>query len=60
MALYYFDTSALVKYYHTEPGSAWVRQTIDARAPAGAKRVNRIYLAEVAMVESVLSANMKM
>ncbi len=26
MALYYFDASALVKYYVTEPGSTWVRQ----------------------------------
>jgi hypothetical protein len=26
MSLYYFDTSALVKYYVTEPRSTWVRQ----------------------------------
>jgi predicted nucleic acid-binding protein len=31
MAFYYFDASALVKYYVTEPGSAWVRQLIEER-----------------------------
>ena len=31
MALYYCDTSALVKYYVTEPGSTWVRQLIEER-----------------------------
>jgi len=29
MAIYYLDTSALVKYYVTEPGSVWIRQLID-------------------------------
>jgi len=29
MPVYYLDTSVLVKYYVTEPGSAWVRQLID-------------------------------
>ena len=29
MSVYYLDTSVLVKYYVTEPGSAWVRQLID-------------------------------
>ncbi len=29
MAFLYFDTSALVKYYVPEPGSQWVRDTID-------------------------------
>jgi transposase len=33
MAFYFFDTSAVVKYYVTEPGSAWVRQLIDAWEP---------------------------
>jgi predicted nucleic acid-binding protein len=33
MAFYYFDASALVKYYVTEPGSTWVRQVIDEQEP---------------------------
>jgi predicted nucleic acid-binding protein len=28
MTLYYFDASAVVKYYVTEPGSNWVRQLV--------------------------------
>ncbi len=31
MALYYFDTSALVKRYINEPGSTWIRQICNAR-----------------------------
>jgi hypothetical protein len=33
MAFYYFDASALVKYYVTEPGSTWVRQEVDYIVP---------------------------
>jgi hypothetical protein len=33
MILHYFDASALVKYYVTEPGGTWVRQIIDAQDP---------------------------
>jgi predicted nucleic acid-binding protein len=28
--VYYLESSALVKYYVTEPGSTWVRQVVDA------------------------------
>jgi predicted nucleic acid-binding protein len=34
MAFYYFDASALVKYYVTEPGSMWVRWLIEERETA--------------------------
>ena len=30
MIAYYFDASALVKYYILEPGSTWVRALINA------------------------------
>jgi len=40
---YFFDASALVKYYVTEPGSTWVRQHIDAEIP--------ILLAEITVAE---------
>ncbi len=29
MTTYYLDTSAVVKYYVTEPGSVWIRQLVD-------------------------------
>lgn len=45
MALYFLDTSALVKYYHDEPGSTWIRHIIDMRDE------NVIYLAEIAIAE---------
>jgi hypothetical protein len=28
MAIYYFDVSAVVKYYVPEPGSLWIRQLL--------------------------------
>lgn len=31
MAIYYLDTSALVKRYINEPGSTWIRQLCDTR-----------------------------
>ena len=30
MPVYYLESSALVKYYVTEPESTWVRQVVDA------------------------------
>jgi predicted nucleic acid-binding protein len=45
MAHYYFDTSALVKHYHTEPGSTKVDQILgEARA---ASSIARLTLTEV-------------
>jgi predicted nucleic acid-binding protein len=51
MALYYFDSSALVKYYVTEPGSAWVRQLIDERAAETSHFRHVILVAEITRVE---------
>lgn len=51
MAVYYFDTSAVVKYYVTEPGSAWVRQLIDARNPDNESALHVILVGEVTRVE---------
>jgi predicted nucleic acid-binding protein len=39
----FLDTSALVKYYVAEPGSAWVRQTFDSEP--------LIFLAEIIIAE---------
>lgn len=51
MALYYFDTSALVKYYVTEPGSTWVIGLIDARDPDTGLPVHTVFLAGASVVE---------
>lgn len=51
MALYYFDASAVVKYYVPEPGSTWVRQLLDAQDSGSAPARHLILVAEVTRVE---------
>lgn len=51
MGLYYFDTSALVKYYVTEPGSTWVRQLVDQVDANTGQPVNTVFMAEISLVE---------
>jgi predicted nucleic acid-binding protein len=51
MALYYFDTSALVKYYVPEPGSAWVRHIIEGHDPATRRPLHLIHVGEITRVE---------
>ena len=51
MAFYYFDASALVKYYVTEPGSTWVRQVIDEQEPVSGQARHIILVAEITRVE---------
>lgn len=51
MSLYYFDTSALVKYYVTEPGSTWVRQLVDQTDADTDQPVNTVFMAEISLVE---------
>lgn len=51
MNLYYFDASALVKYYVTEPGSTWVRELIDQGDPDTGEWLNTVSIAEVSLVE---------
>jgi len=46
MSIYFFDASAVVKYYHREPGMAWVRQVVDARASH-----NEIYIADLSLAK---------
>jgi hypothetical protein len=41
MELYYFDASALVKYYVLDPGSTWVRGIIVPEVAAAFARVHR-------------------
>jgi predicted nucleic acid-binding protein len=47
MPSYFFDSSAIVKRYHFEPGSAWVRSICDPRTRPP------LYLAQLAQVEVV-------
>ena len=49
MRTYFFDTSALVKRYITEPGSDWVRNLCDPQA------MNNVILTQITWVE-MLSA----
>jgi predicted nucleic acid-binding protein len=52
MAIYFFDTSALVKRYITEPGSAWIRQICEARDSLTDAQSNVIFISEITIVES--------
>lgn len=49
MAVYFFDSSALVKRYANEAGTGWVKAITDPTVP------NKIYIAEITGVE-VISA----
>jgi len=51
--VYYLEPSALVKYYVTEPGSAWVRQVVDAEANVLVSA--EITIAEVAAALGVIA-----
>lgn len=51
MSAYFFDTSALVKCYVIEPGSAWVRQVSGARDLDTKERLNQISVSQIAIVE---------
>jgi len=53
MASFYFDSSALVKYYIIESGTAWVRNLIDGRLDEG--WANTIFTSALTWAE-VLSA----
>lgn len=51
MAIFFFDASALVKYYVTEPGSTWIRQLIDGRDPVTNGFYHTIFVAGITRVE---------
>ena len=52
MNYYFFDTSALVKYYVSEAGSKWVKELVDARLPDETIPANTIFVADVTITES--------
>jgi predicted nucleic acid-binding protein len=47
MPSYFFDSSALVKRYHREPGTDWVKAVCDARERP------KVYISQIARVEGV-------
>lgn len=49
---YYLDTSAQVKYYVSEPGSAWVRQLVNARTPETKQQGKRLFTVIVTVAEA--------
>ena len=51
MAFYYLDSSAVVKYYVTEPGSTWVRQLVNERDERASRWVHVISISEITRVE---------
>ena len=53
MAVYFFDTSALVKRYATETGSGWVRRITDP------KTGNKVYITTITGVEVVSALTRK-
>jgi hypothetical protein len=51
MELYYFDASALVKYYVLDPGSTWVRGIINPPEVPNKSPTNIIFIAEISVPE---------
>ena len=51
MAIYYLDASAVVKYFHNEPGSVWVMEIIRSIDLDTQQRVNSIYICSVSIAE---------
>lgn len=52
MACYFFDTSAIVKYYVKEPGSEWIMEIVDRNDLRTGERVNTVFIAEVSIAET--------
>ena len=50
---YFFDASAIVKYYVDEPGSVWVKGVVDLTDPDTEKRANTVFIAEISITEAV-------
>jgi len=55
MAICYFDSSALVKYYIPETGSVWVSSLIDTQVEGGQWQ-NVVAIAKIGIVEVAAAA----
>jgi uncharacterized protein len=51
MALYYFDTSALVKQHVLEPGSTWVRSLINSVGSNGSASAHTVFISAATIAE---------
>jgi len=51
MANYFWDASALVKYFVTEPGSTWVRHLLDSQDTVTTSPLHVVLVAEITRVE---------
>ncbi|MBI4673425.1 MAG: type II toxin-antitoxin system VapC family toxin [Chloroflexi bacterium] len=51
MQVFFFDTSAIVKRYIDEPGSAWVRQICNTREADTNARINLVVVGSITIVE---------
>ena len=51
MALYFFDASALVKYYILEPGSTWVRELIKAADEQSKQPFHTVFMVDISTAE---------
>jgi hypothetical protein len=60
MARYYFDTSALVKYYIIERGTNWVKALIDARLDEGWEHVIITVILSVVEVTAAFARRRRM
>ena len=52
MALYYFDSSALVKQYVLEPGSLWVRGLLAAVDEQNDLSASAVFIADITVAEA--------
>ncbi|GAB4577778.1 MAG: hypothetical protein Fur0022_05100 [Anaerolineales bacterium] len=51
MGLYFLDTSALVKYYVSEPGTRWVVELLDARTADNQQFLHYIFITTTTLTE---------
>ena len=49
---YYLDTSAQVKYYVSEPGTAWIRQLVNTVDPDTGQRANQLFTVAITVAEA--------
>lgn len=52
MAIYFLDSSALVKRYVLEPGSTWLRELLDAIDPQTDQPLHTVFIADITVTEA--------
>ncbi len=51
MVLYFFDASALIRYYILEPGSTWVRELIKATDEQSKQPSHTVFMVDIITAE---------